>query len=75
MTATGDATSSKAILNNSTVRSVGVDETLTVSEANDVTNLAVNKERIQEKLTTIADNDGAKALLVDKKIKGLVSCG
>ena len=73
LTATADATNSKAVLNDSAVRSVGVDETLSVSETNDVINFAVNEEKTQEKLTIIADNDGAKALLVGTTLKGLAA--
>ena len=44
LTATADAINSKAVLNDTTVRSVGVDETLSVAEANNVAKLAVNTE-------------------------------
>ena len=72
LTATPDATNttttpptatSKAVLSHTTVRSIGVDDTLNITETSNVIKLAVDKSKIQEKLTTIADDDGAKALL------------
>ena len=49
------------------------DNTLTVETAGSIIKLGIDKTITQEKLTTITDNDGARALLVDKKIKGLVA--
>ena len=46
---------------------------MSIGEASNVINLAVNKEKIHEKLTTIADNSGAKPLLVDNEVKGLAA--
>ena len=48
LTATADAANSRAVLSNTTVRSVGADETQSVTETNDVIKLAVDKEKIQE---------------------------
>ena len=72
-TTTPATATSKAVLSNATVRSIGVDDTLKITETSNVIKLVVDKSKIQEKLTTIADNDGAKALLVDKTVKGLAA--
>ena len=71
--ATNTTTPSRAVLSNANVRSIGVDNTLSITEASDVINLTVNTNTIQKKLTTIADNSGAKALLVGNEVKGLAA--
>ena len=48
-------TTSKAVLSNTNVRSIGVDNTLSISEASNVIKVAVDKSKIQEKLTAIPD--------------------
>ena len=65
---------SKAVLSNATVRSIGVENnTLNITEANNVINLAVNTNNIQEKLNvgTLSVNDNSAPILVSKKVKGL----
>ena len=73
LTATADAANSKAVLSNTTVRSVGVDETLSVTETNNVIKLAVDKDKIQEKLTagSIAGHASVSSILSGNKIKGI----
>ena len=49
--ATTTTTTSKAVLSNANVRSIGVDNTLNITEASNVMNLIVNTNTIQEKLS------------------------
>ena len=49
------------------------DNTLTGETSDGIVKLGVDKAIMQEKLTTITDNDGARALLVDKRVKGLAA--
>ena len=55
-TTTTPTTTSKAVLSSATIRSIGVDDTLKITETSNVIKLAVDKSKIQEKLTSIADN-------------------
>ena len=52
LTATSDTTTSKAVLASKTIRSVGVDDTMDIGLSGNVINLAVDKTKIQEKLTS-----------------------
>jgi len=76
LTATAGDANSKAVLDNTTVRSVGVDETLSVAENNNVIELAVKKEKIQEKLTvgSIEGHVRASSILSGKRSKGSRVC-
>ncbi len=69
LTAIGDAANSKAVHAGTTVRSIGVDNTLGIVEASNVTNLAVGKEKIQVKFTAIGDATNSKAVLAGTTVK------
>ena len=66
-----DATTSKAVLSGTTVRSGGVDNTLNIGVTSDVINLAVDKTKIQEKLTATADATSSKAVLSGATVRSL----
>jgi hypothetical protein len=70
--ATTTTTTSKAVLSNANVRSIGVDSTLNITEASNVIKLAVKTDNIQEKLSagTLSGTSTAP-ILVSKKVKGL----
>ena len=73
LTAIADTTTSKAVLSNATARSIGVENnTLNITEASNVTKLAVNTDNIEEKLSagTLSGTNTAP-ILVSKKVKGL----
>jgi hypothetical protein len=73
LTAISDATNSKALAR-ITVRSIGGDNTMTVTQANSVSHLAVDETNIQEKPipgTILADDNSGSILSSTTKVRGL----
>ena len=64
----------QAIKDGSFLNKIGTkDDKLTIETTGSIIKLAVNTEKIQEKLTSIADNSTGRALLIDNKAQGLTS--